>query len=124
METISIDIVHYPLFPDVAVLEVKGFLNAQTLIQMDKSFQIAAGDKRNLLLDLSQTQSISSGGWGFLITAHQKVREMGGDLVLAGMNSEVQDSFELLEYHKVIRSFSDTPTALKQAFHPSSHPVS
>jgi hypothetical protein len=40
------------------------------------------------------------------------------------MNPEVHDAFELLEYHKVIRSFPNVEEALKQAFSPSPNPVS
>ncbi len=54
-------------------------------------------------MDLGETGYISNGGWAFLLTTLHRLRDQGGDLVLAGMNPEVHDAFILLEYHKVIR---------------------
>jgi anti-anti-sigma factor len=126
MQSITIDVSHNLLHPDVATLRINGFIYSNTLVQIDKTLQTVMTDrKKNLIFDLTETNYISSGGWGLLITAYQRFRDVGGDLVLAGMKPEVHDAFELLEYNKVIRLFSNVETALKQAFtRPSANPVS
>jgi anti-anti-sigma factor len=125
MENITIEAVHPLLYPDVVTLRIKGFIYADTLVQMDQAIQsVLSSPQKKLIFDLAETNYISSGGWAFLITAFQRFRDQGGDLVLAGMKSEVHDAFELLEYHKVIRLFANSEDALKQAFSPASNPVS
>lgn len=75
-----------------------------------------------MIFDLTETTYISSGGWAFLITAFQRLRDQGGNLVLADMKPEVHDAFQLLEYNKVFRLFANSEEALKLAFSPASNP--
>jgi|SRR5581483_8594967 len=125
MENITISIDHHLLHPDVATLRIKGFIYANTLVQIEKTFQsVIADHKKRFILDLSETNYISSGGWGLLITIYQRLRDLGGDLILAGMTTEVHDAFELLEYNKVMRLFADGDAALKQGFgQPAIQPI-
>ena len=117
MESISIEINHHRIPSDAATLRIKGFLYANTLVEAEHHFQsLLAASKKNLVLDLSETNYISSGGWGLIITAFKRLQEAGGNLVLAGMKPEVYDAFELLEYDKVLRSFPSAESALKGGF--------
>lgn len=117
MESISIDINHHHLHPDSATVRIKGFLYANTLPQMEKAFQgVVASMKNKMVLDLSETTYISSGGWGLIMTFFKRTQDAGGNLVLAAMRPEVYDAFELLEYDKVLRSFPSVDSALKEGF--------
>jgi len=121
MQSISVNIAYLPLHPDTAILHLKGFLYANTLVQAEKAVQSVLGaKKKKLVVDLSEADYISSGGWGLLLTVCRSFRDEGGDLVLAGLKPEVNDAFELLEYNKVMKSFPASETALKQGFiHPT-----
>ena len=124
MENITIDVVHHLLLPDIVTLRIKGSIQADTLVQIDLAVQtVPSSPKKKLIFDLAETSHISNGGWAFLLTTLQRFRDQGGDLVLAGMNPEVHDAFELLEYHKVIRLFANAEDALKEGFNPSPKPV-
>jgi len=117
MEAISIEVIHHRLPNDSVSLRIKGFLYANTLVEVEKQFQFILSDmKKKLVLDLSETNYISSGGWGLIITFFKRIQESGGSLVLAGMKPEVYDAFELLEYDKVLRSFPSVESALKTGF--------
>lgn len=117
MESISIDVSHHQLHPDSATVRIKGFLYANTLPQMEKTFQtVIASMKKKLVLDLSETTYVSSGGWGLIMTFFKRVQDAGGAVVLAAMKPEVYDAFELLEYDKVLRSFPTVDSALKEGF--------
>lgn len=117
METLSVDITNHLLRPDVVTLRIKGIVYASTLVQLDKAFQTAlAGSKKKMIFDLSETNYISSGGWSMLLVCLQRVKEAGGDILLAGMKPEVHDAFELLEYNKVMRLFANAEEALKEGF--------
>ena len=117
METLTVDIANHLLRPDVANLRIKGILYANTLPQFDKAFQaVLAGSKKKMIFDLSETNYISSGGWSMLLVCLQRAKEAGGDILLAGMKPEVHDAFELLEYDKVMRLFTNAEEALKEGF--------
>jgi anti-anti-sigma factor len=120
MENISIDIAHHPRQPEVATIRIKGFLYANTLPEFDKTLSSLLGaSKKKLIFDLSDTHYISSGGWSMFLVSLQRVKELGGDVLLACMKPEVRDAFELLEYDKVFRLFPSADEALKQGFTPT-----
>lgn len=119
MEPLTVEITNHLLHPDVAILRLKGILYASTLAQFDKAFQSAlVVSKKKMVFDLGDTTYISSGGWSMLLVCQQRVKEAGGDILLAGMKPEVHDAFELLEYDKVLRLFTNTEEALKAGFGP------
>jgi anti-anti-sigma factor len=117
MENISIEIAHHLLHPEVATLRIKGFLYANTLPEFDKTLRsVLDSSKKKLIFDLSETTYISSGGWSMFLVSFQRVKELGGDILLVGMKPEVRDAFELLEYDKILRCFPSAETALKEGF--------
>ena len=117
MENISIEIAHHLLHPEVATLRLKGFLYANTLPEFDKTLRtVIDAAKKKLIFDLSETTYISSGGWSMFLVSLRRMKELGGDLILAGMTPEVHDAFELLEYDKVFKLFPSVDAALKQGF--------
>lgn len=116
MEAISIDVSHLPLHPDVATLRITGVLYAGTISYMQKTLEGIMAEKKKLVCDLSETKYISSGGWSLLLSSFRKLRDTGGIMVLACMKPEVNDAFELLEYHKVVPSYPSVETALKEGF--------
>lgn len=124
MESISVNVSHPSLHPECAVLQLRGFLYANTLVHLDRALQpFLTSKKKKLVLDLSETNYISSGGWALLLTVGRLFRESAGDVVLAAMKPEVKDAFELLEYHKVMRSFSTVENALKEGFEKPAEPA-
>lgn len=50
---------------------------------------------RKFLVDCSHTGYIDSSGLGALVTVSKKVRELGGELRLAGLNEDLRSLFEL-----------------------------
>lgn len=117
MESISIDVIPHHLNSDTATLRLKGFIYANTLAHLDKTTQsVLDSDRKKLVFDLSEATYVSSGGWALISTLFRRIQGAGGGLVLAGMKPEVYDSFELLEYDKVLRSFPNVDSALKEGF--------
>jgi anti-sigma B factor antagonist len=53
-----------------------------------------AGDRR-FVVDFTNTGYIDSSGLGVLVSLAKRLREVGGDLVLAGLNEDLQTLFEL-----------------------------
>ena len=80
----------------VAVVAVEGQLivaNRQELKQLMQE-ALDRGD-RKFLLDFTKTAYVDSSGLGALVSISKKVREVGGDLRLAGLNEDLRSLFEL-----------------------------
>jgi anti-anti-sigma factor len=115
MEGFLIEMTHHPLDSQAVIFRMKGILYATTLPQADMAFLSAqVNQKSKIILDLSETHHISSGGWAFLITNLHRIRETGGDIHLAAMRPEVHDAFELLEYDKLFRLYPTVEDAQKE----------
>lgn len=64
--------------------------------------------ERRFLIDCSQTGYIDSSGLGALVSLARKVRELGGELRIAGLNEDLRSLFELT---KLDTLFQISPTA-------------
>jgi len=61
----------------------------------------------NLILDLSKTKYVDSSGLSALLTAHRQSNDVGGCLVLVGVNDHVM---KLLKISKLDTVFESLPT--------------
>lgn len=80
----------------VVVVGVDGQLivgNRQELKQ--KIMEAVEGGDRKVLVDFSNTGYIDSSGLGVLVSLAKKLRELGGELRLAGLNADLRTLFEL-----------------------------
>jgi anti-sigma B factor antagonist len=80
----------------VVVLGVDGQLivgNRHELKQ--KVLDALEGGERKFLIDFSETGYIDSSGLGVLVSLSKKIRELGGELRLAGLNDDLHTLFEL-----------------------------
>jgi len=117
METFSVEVKNHPRYLDIATFHVQGILYANTLVQFEKAFQGAlASAKKNLVIDLTETNYVSSGGWSMLLVSLKRVKEMGGTILLAGMKPEIHDAFELMEYDKDFSLFPTVEAAITEGF--------
>jgi len=64
--------------------------------------------ERKFLIDCTNTGYIDSSGLGALVTLSKKVRELGGELRIAGLNEDLRSLFELT---KLDTLFNIAPTA-------------
>ena len=114
MQTLTVEVTHPLLNPDSAILRLKGGLNPNLLQPFDHAVQSAlAGSKKNLVIDLSETDEVSSGGWGFLLVVLGRVRILGGTMLLAAMKPDIHEAFELMEYHQDFILYPTVEDALK-----------
>lgn len=65
----------------------------------------------HLVVDLSQTTYINSGGLRALVGAWRKAKEHNGNLVLCGLNDRLQEIFSMVGFDKVFQIYPDTQMA-------------
>jgi len=75
---------------------------------------LAAGDRR-FVLDFSHTGYIDSSGLGALVTVARQVRELGGEMRLAGLNDDLRSLFELTKLDTLF-AIADSPAQALAGF--------
>ena len=80
--------------------------NRQELKQ--KVLDALEGGSRKFLIDFTQTGYIDSSGLGVLVSLSKKVREVEGELRLAGLNEDLRTLFELTKLDTLFK-ITDTP---------------
>lgn len=93
----------------VTVVRVDGQLivgNRQEL--KDLVIQALDTGNRKILIDFSRTGYIDSSGLGALVALSKRVREVGGELRLSGLNEDLRSLFELTKLDTLF-AIADTP---------------
>ena len=97
----------------IFVLRIHGYIDTTTANELQSELERCLHEgQSHLLLDMSDVDYVSSAGWGIFITVVRSAREQGGDLCLVGMQSEVQDVFELLEFRSILDAYPTLDDAL------------
>ena len=113
----KVEVGRLPLRSDVALVSVRGFLDATTVGEFDQSLQgLLNAGKYKIVVDLSDAHYISSAGWGVFIGEIGRIRGNKGDLVLTGLNEEIENVFKLLEFNSILKVFRDVESAVTDGF--------
>lgn len=114
MDGISVA-VHVPAGqPHCRVLVARGYLDASNGLRLENAVdeQISSG-VRHLVFDLAGVDYVSSAGWGIFVSASGRLRDLGGELSLVGMQDDVVEIYRLLEFHTIIDAYADLEEALE-----------
>jgi len=115
MEGIQIFINKIGAQRDIALITVKGLIDVNTSPELVKAINSVLKDDHNqLIVDLGNVSYISSAGWGVFVGEIKGIRERGGDLKLVHMTPEVQQVFEMLEFHRIIRHYDTIEEAVNE----------
>ncbi|MBV6522737.1 MAG: putative anti-sigma factor antagonist [Gemmatimonadaceae bacterium] len=101
---------------DICLVRVEGQLivsNRQELKQKVLD-EVERGD-RKILIDFTNAGYIDSSGLGTLVSLSKKIRDLGGELRLSGLNEELRTLFDLTKLDTLFR-ISDAPEAGLQGF--------
>jgi anti-sigma B factor antagonist len=101
----------------ITLLSVKGLIDAANAPLFEKKFLSVLGERKfKLVIDLKNVNFICNSGWGILIREIRRIRNHKGDMVLVGMNSEVSEIFDLLDFTSILKSFPDIESAVQKGF--------
>ena len=98
----------------VTVVDVEGQLivgNRQELKQLVLE-ELERGEK-TFVVDFANTAYIDSSGLGVLVSLSKKIREQGGELVLASLNEDLRTLFELTKLDTLFTIADDRAQALQ-----------
>lgn len=117
MERFSSVIDYNTKFPDFITLRIKGEVRISTVEYLEKNldslYPVCKGKK--ILFDLTETGYVSSSGWSLFLSAYKHIKDGGGRFLVTGMNTEVQNAFELLEFQEFIENYPTPAEAFQEA---------
>lgn len=96
---------------DIVVLKTHGSINSSTTPALDSEFENLLGQNhRMLVIDLSDTDFVSSSGIGVLLSVVNTLRERGGDLILMNSTRLIDDILDIMnisDYFRSIKSLDE-----------------
>jgi anti-anti-sigma regulatory factor len=88
----------------VVVFTIDGYLDqSNSSIVADELVTRIQADVRFLICDLSRSTLISSAGWGMLAAVKGQLSKVHGELFVASMPPEIEESFRLLQFGEVLK---------------------
>ena len=101
--------------PDIAILSLTGEVDVANAAQVrDAALKLIADGAKCLMVDLSGTEYMDSTGLGTLVGLHKRLRESGGQVVIAGAQPRVKRIFDITGLTQVFRMHEDVAAALKE----------
>jgi anti-sigma B factor antagonist len=105
-----------PQDEDIWLIGVEGRLDHETTPQLQSTLlDLLDEGHQRLVVDLSDTTYINSGGLRVLLSAWRRARQREGDLHLCGLNDRLTEIFEMAGFDRVFQIYS-TQTDARDAF--------
>ncbi len=105
---------------EIAVLSLDGIVDTVSAERLRASLdQVIASKRHKIVVDMSQVEYVSSGGWGVFTERLREVRRAGGDLKLFGMDPDVYYVFTMLGFNIVLSSFDILVDAIEDFQRPA-----
>ncbi|MBF0487349.1 MAG: STAS domain-containing protein [Nitrospirae bacterium] len=101
---------------EIAVVIIAGRIDTVAAPEIEKKIQdVIAGGKNKIVIDLSGSDYISSGGLRVLLGTAKDLKTKGGDLRLCGLTVNVMKIFKLAGFTQVF-TICETETDAIQSF--------
>lgn len=84
------------------VLQVKGRLDTTTAPQLEAALGTGLADVRELVLDFSALEYISSAGLRVLLATHKTMKNQNGSMTVEGANEEVYEVFTITGFSEIL----------------------
>lgn len=79
----------------VCVMTISGRIDSNSSDELEKSLHNAINNNSRIIMDLADTEYISSSGLRILLAGKKIVKERNGEIVLASLQPVVRDVFEI-----------------------------
>ncbi len=107
-----------PLDDNVWLVGVNGRLDQpQTQILQENLNTLLDNDRLLIIVDLSKTTYINSGGLRCLVSAWRKAKKLGGNLYLCGLTDRLEEIFSMVGFNRVFQIYPDLETAHHEIVH-------
>ncbi|MEM7334645.1 MAG: STAS domain-containing protein [Chloroflexota bacterium] len=98
---------------NISHISVTGRLDQSQVKALEAAIQHAIEQEgNNIIVDLSDTNYINSGGLRCLVTGWRNAKQQHHNLVLCGLNSRLQEIFEMVGFDQVFTIYSNPDSAI------------
>ena len=112
MEEIKIDSKFADQNGEIMIVELGGHVDQSNSYRLQKMFDsIIQSGCFKVIVDFSKLYYMSSSGWGIFVGEIKRFRENGGDIKLAGMNPEINEVYQMLEFYHILEDYPSIDTA-------------
>ena len=117
MEPVAVKIAYDNEYPEFILLRVKGEVRIGSFDPLEKTLEniYPVCKNKKVLFDLTEVTYVSSTGWSLLLVACKRIVENRGRFLLTGMNTEVHNAFELLEFQEFMENYPSPAEAFQEA---------
>lgn len=96
------------------VIRFSGDLDSMGTHMVENRFEIAVGQQNgHIIVDMSQVGFISSAGMAMLLVRGKRLRQNGGQLMIAGANTRVLEVLSLAGFNELFDVYSTLDDALE-----------
>ena len=97
---------------NIWLVHIEGRLDHQLTPSLETHLHdLLQEDGVQLIVDLSKTNYINSGGMRILVTAWRKAHQQNGDLLLCGLNGRLQEIFSMIGFDKLFDIYANPESA-------------
>lgn len=112
MEEIKIDSKFADQSGEIMIVELGGHVDQSNSYRLQKMFDnIIQSGCFKVIVDFNKLYYMSSSGWGIFVGEIKRFRENGGDIKLAGMNPEINEVYQMLEFYHILEDYPTIETA-------------
>ena len=98
----------------ISIFTVSGRIDQQTYYDFrDKLRSYISGGKNRIVVDLSDVEIVSSGGWNTIVNDREYAAKTDGDIKLCCMNKNVKNIFQGMDLHEFIKAYDTVEEAIK-----------
>jgi anti-sigma B factor antagonist len=97
---------------DIHIVAITGSLDSTTSPEAQKALDAVLAGARNVALDFSGLDYISSAGLRVLLGAAKRLRASGGSLRMFGLNQSVREVFEISGFSAILPVYPSEAEAL------------
>ncbi|NLT51105.1 MAG: STAS domain-containing protein [Ignavibacteria bacterium] len=99
----------------VDIIELKGYLDAHTAPQLEKTFNELINSKKfKVVVNFDKLSYISSAGLGVFMAYVETMRENNGDIKFTNLQDKVYNIFDLLGFPMLYEFFTQENEAVKK----------
>lgn len=97
---------------DIHIVAIAGSLDSTTSPAAQKALEAVVAGARNVAMDFSQLDYISSAGLRVLLGAAKQLRTSGGTLRMFGLNQSVREVFDISGFSAILTSYPSEADAV------------
>lgn len=98
----------------VVIIEIEGRLDTTNYNQLEKKLlENIESDNKNLLIDCTKMDYVSSSGLRIFLMALKKITSLNGKFVLCGLQENIAEIFEISGFTSIFQIFENQEVAIK-----------